>query len=135
QTVTYMVFGVHKKDLETLVKNDVSTQIDTSKQKIQDTGIDSADFQVTNASANGAQVVMDTQAVTGPDIDVGSIKKNARGKKAGQIKKDLNSNPDIKSVDVDLSPFWVSTVPKDTSKIKVVIAEPKTVSNSNDNGQ
>lgn len=135
QTVTYMVFGVHKKDLETLVKDDVSTQIDTSKQKIQDTGIDSADFQVTNASASGAQVVMDTQAVTGPDIDVGSIKKNARGKKAGQIKKDLNSNPDIKSVDVDLSPFWVSAVPKDTSKIKVVIAEPKTVSNSNDSGQ
>lgn len=130
ETVTYMVFGVHRKDLKTLVKNDVNAQIDTSKQKVQDTGVDHAKFTVSNASAGGAQVVMDAKAITGPDINVGAIKKNARGKKAGQIKGDLNNNPDIKSVDVDLSPFWVSTAPKDKSKIKVVIAEPKTTSNS-----
>ncbi len=135
KTVTYIVFGVHKKDLKTLVDNDVSTQIDTSKQKIQDEGIDHAKFSVSNASASGAQVVMDTKAITGPDINVGDIKRNSRGKKAGQVKSDLDNNPDIKSVDVNLSPFWVSTVPKDTSKIKVVIAEPKTVSNSNVNSQ
>jgi hypothetical protein len=135
ETVTYTMFGVHKEDLKKLVRNDISTQIDTSKQKIQDEGLDDAKFHVTNSSASGAQMVMDTKVIAGPDINVAEIKRNARGKKAGQIKGDLNSNPDVKSVDVSLSPFWVSKVPNDTSKIKVVIAEPKTVSNSNDNGQ
>lgn len=135
ETVTYMVFGVHKDDLKTLVDNDVSSQIDTSKQKIQDEGIDHATFNVSNASGSGAQVGMDAKAITGPDVDIPAIKKNARGLKAGQVKSDLGNNPDIKSVDVDLSPFWVSTVPKDTSKIKVVIAEPKTASKSNADGQ
>jgi hypothetical protein len=135
ETVSYTVFGVHKQDLKTLVDNDVSTQIDTSKQKVQDEGLDHATFHVSNVSASGAQAIMDTKAIAGPDIDIGAIKRDARGKKAGQVKEHLNDNPSIKSVDVELSPFWVSSVPNDTGKIKVVIAEPKTVSNSNDDGQ
>jgi hypothetical protein len=132
ETVSYRLFGVHKSDLETLVKDDVSSQIDTSKQKVQDAGIDKATFSVASLSNSGGQVTMDAKAIAGPDIDVASIRRDAAGKKAGEIKSDLGSNPGIKSVDVDLSPFWVSSVPKDTSKIKVVVAEPKTVSKGND---
>ena len=126
ETVTYMLFGVHKDDLKTLIDNDVNSQIDTSKQKIQDEGIDKATFSVANESASGVQVAMDAKPIAGPDIDVASIKKNSAGKRAGEIKGSLEGNPGIKSVDVNLSPFWVSTAPK--GKIKVVIAEPKTAS-------
>lgn len=136
ETVTYSLFGVHKSDLKTLVDNDVSSQIDTGKQKIQDEGIDHATFNVTNSSNTGAQITMTTKAVAGPDIDVASIQKNAAGQKAGKIKGDLENSPNIKSVDVSLSPFWVSTAPKKTDKIHVVIAKPKTTaSKSNANGQ
>jgi hypothetical protein len=131
ETVTYTLFGVHKSDLETLVDNDVSSQIDTNKQKVQDRGIDRATFNVNNQSATGAQVTMDTKAVAGPDIDVSSIQKSAAGQKAGKIKSDLENNPGIKSVDVNLSPFWVSSVPKKTDKIHVIIAKPKTTASHN----
>jgi cytoskeletal protein RodZ len=126
EAVTYTLFGVHKDDLKTLVDTSAESQIDTGKQKVQDEGLDHATFNVDNASATGAQVTMDTKAVAGPDIDINSIKNNAVGQKAGKIKGDLEGNPGIKSVDVNLSPFWVSTVPKKTSKIKVVISKPKT---------
>lgn len=128
ETVTYMLFGVHKDDLKTLIDNDVNSQIDTSKQKVQDEGIDKAVFNVANESAGGVQLTMDAKPIAGPDIDVGTITKNAEGKRAGEIKSSLEGNPGIKSVDVNLSPFWVSTAPKDKSKIKVIIAEPKTAS-------
>lgn len=130
ETVTYTLFGAHKSDLEKLVDNDVSSQIDTSKQKIQDEGIDSATFTVNSQTSTGAQVTMDAKAVAGPDIDIASIKKNAEGQKSGAVQSDLENNPGIKSVNVHLSPFWVSTVPKNTGKIKIVIAEPKTTASN-----
>jgi hypothetical protein len=131
ETVTYMLFGVHKDDLKTLVDNDVASQIDTSKQKVQDEGIDDAVFNVSSLSATGGQVAMDAKPIAGPDINVTTIKKNAAGKRAGEIKGSLEGNPGIKSVNVNLSPFWVSTAPKDKNKIKVVIAEPKSASKNN----
>ncbi len=133
ETVSYLLYGVHKSDLDTLVTNDVDTQIDTSKQKIQDTGVTKANFNVTTESTASAQVTMTAPAVAGPDINIPDIQKNAAGQQAGKIKGDLEGNPGIKSVNVKLSPFWVTTAPKKTSKIKVVIAQPKTASNSNAN--
>lgn len=136
ETVNYNLFGVHKDDLKKLVDADVSTQIDTSKQKIQTEGIDTAKFTVNNQTAAGAQVDMDAKAVAGPDIDIASIQKNAAGKKPGPVESSLEGNPGIKSVDVNLSPFWVSNVPKKTDKIKVIIAKPtKTASHSNANSR
>ncbi|MGH7194593.1 MAG: hypothetical protein ACREJM_13835, partial [Candidatus Saccharimonadales bacterium] len=135
ETVNYTMFGAHKSDLKMLVDNDVSSQIDTSKQKVQDEGLDQATFNVVSATSSGAQIVMDTKAIAGPDINVANIQKTSEGLKSGQVKSSLENNPNIKSVDVNLSPFWVSTVPKNTSKIKVVIAEPKTVSKNNANSQ
>jgi hypothetical protein len=131
ETVTYSLFGVHKDDLKTLVENDVSSQIDTNKQKIQDAGIDSANFNVESQSATDAKVTMTTKAIAGPDIDVASIQKNAAGEKAGKIKGDLDGNPGIKSVEVNLSPFWVSSAPKNTDKIHIVIAKPKNSASKN----
>lgn len=135
ESVTYTMYGVHKSDLKTLVDNDVSSQIDTSKQKVQDEGLDNATFTVANSTSVGPQVVMDTKAIAGPDINVNSVKQSSEGLKSGQVQSNLENNPNIKSVDVNLSPFWVTSVPSNPSKIKVIIAEPKTVSNSNANSQ
>ena len=125
ETVTYQLFGVHKDDLKKLVENDVSSQIDTQKQKVLDAGVDTANFNVQSQSATGASVTMTTKAIAGPDIDVATIKKNAAGQKAGKIKSDLEGNPGIKQVDVNLSPFWVSSVPGNPDKVNVIIAKPK----------
>ncbi|HYH36323.1 MAG TPA: hypothetical protein VD706_02370 [Candidatus Saccharimonadales bacterium] len=131
ETVTYTLFGVRKDDLRKLVEDDVSGQIDTNKQKVQDDGIDDATFNVENQSATGAQVTMATKAIAGPDIDIESIRKEAIGQKPGKIKDDLEGNPGIKEVDVDLSPFWVSSVPNKPDKVHVVIAKPKNAADRN----
>jgi hypothetical protein len=60
----------------------------------------------------------DTTAV--PIIDEGTVKAQLKGKKENQIKDSLSSYPGVKDVQVKFSPFWVSSAPNKTSKIKIV---------------
>lgn len=135
-TVTYTMFGVHASDLKTLVEGSIKKQIDTSKQSILDNGLSKAAYTVVNQSTTDAQVTLAATATAGPDLNVADIKANAVGKKGADIRASLQNNPDVKSVDVKLSPFWVNSVPKKQERIFVNIAKPtstKPSSNNRDN--
>jgi hypothetical protein len=135
ETVTYGMFGVHQSDLNTLIDKQVNTQIDTSKQSVLDSGLANAVFNVNTIAASGAQLTMSTNATAGPHLDVNTIKRQAAGQREGAIKSQLSGNPDVTSVNVTISPFWVSTAPKKTSRITVTIAKPATnVKASNSSG-
>ncbi len=131
ETVSYTMFGVHQSDLKSLVDANIDTQIDTSKQSILDDGLSKAAFNVTSLSANGAALSLSTTATAGPQLDTNSIKTAAAGQQAGAIKGQLTNNPDVTSVDVKFSPFWVTTAPKKTNRITVNIAKPTTTINTN----
>lgn len=131
EAVTYTMFGVHKSDLQTLVDTNINGQIDTSKQSILNDGIDSAAFSVQSSSSTGAQISLTTTAEAGPELNVNAIKSESAGKKSGDVKNELETNPDVTNVDVKLSPFWVSSVPKKLNKITVTIAKPQTTSSKN----
>lgn len=131
EIVTYTMFGVKEDDLKAVVENDVKTQIDTEKQSILSQGLDKAKFNVEETSATGARIAMTTVATAGPDLDKEEIRKAAAGRKSGPIKDDLKNRPGVKNVEVKLSPFWVSSVPKKLDKITVTIAEPKTAASNN----
>lgn len=126
ETITYTMFGVSKDDLNTLIDNQVNGQIDTSKQSILDTGLAQAVFNINNISSNTAQLSLSTKAIAGPALDINTIKQQVAGKRVGEIKGQLSNNPDVTSVDVNLSPFWITSAPKKTSRIIVNIAKPTT---------
>lgn len=119
QTTTYTMFGVHQNDLQTLLHNSLESQIDTRKQSILDDGLKNASFNVTGQSATDAQLAMHATGVAGPKLDVGSLKTQIIGKKTGDVKKIISSNPGVTDVQVKLSPFWVETVTKKTDKITI----------------
>jgi hypothetical protein len=124
EVVTYTMFGVHQSDLQTLVDNSVKGQIDTSNQSILSEGLDKAVFNLTNSTANSAQLTMSAVATVGPNLNITTIKQAAAGLKSGQVQSQLSNQPGVKSVSVKFSPFWVSTVPKKTARITVNIAQP-----------
>lgn len=126
ETISYTMFGVKQSDLNALIDNNVNAQIDTSKQSILDTGLNQAVFNVNTISASSAQLSMSTKATAGPQLNTDNIKQQAAGKRIGEIKSQISGNPDVTSVDVSLSPFWVSTAPKNTKRITVNIAKPTT---------
>ncbi|HTB48952.1 MAG TPA: hypothetical protein VK712_02625 [Verrucomicrobiae bacterium] len=133
EVTTYSMFGVHQSDLKTLVDNNVQGQINTSKQSILSEGLDTAVFSVNNATGTTAQLTMQATAVAGPQLNTNGIKQEVAGQKPGNIKSQLETDPDVTNVTIKLSPFWVTSVPKKTSRITVDIAKPTTTQTSNAN--
>jgi hypothetical protein len=124
EVITYTMFGAHQSDINTLIDNNIKGQIDASKQSILDNGLANGVFNVNNISSTSSQLTLSTKATAGPALDVSTIKQQVAGKQAGAIKSQLGSNPDVTSVNVKFSPFWVSSAPKKTSRITVNIAKP-----------
>lgn len=124
-TTPYTMLGIKQTDLRTLVVKAVEGQIDSKKQQILDDGVSKATFtQAGSGSPTGAAVTAKVKSVAGPELNKDDIQRRVAGKKAGDIKMDLGSEPGITDVKVEYSPFWVTVVPKDTNKITVHIAEP-----------
>lgn len=132
EAVTYTMFGVDENDLKALIDNNIKPQIDTAKQSILSEGLSTASFNLESSTATTAQLTMKSVATAGPELNTTTIAKYAAGKKAGDIKRQLQSNPDVTDVTVTLSPFWVTSVPKKLSKITVTVAKP-TIKTSNTN--
>lgn len=124
EVITYSMFGVNQDDINTLVDNNIKSQIDTTKQGILSRGVSQGGFKATDIADSGASINLQTTAEVGPSIDTASIAKNAAGEKAGDIKSDVSADPDVTDVSVKLSPFWVNKAPKNTSKITVNVAKP-----------
>lgn len=121
QAVTYTMYGVKKSDIDTLIKNNIGSQIDTKSQTILSDGLDGATITVTNTSGTTVLLSLETTATIGPDINTADIKRQSAGKKIGDVKAMVNAVPGVTNVDVQLSPFWVSTVPTNPNQVSVTI--------------
>lgn len=117
-TKKYTLTGVNKDDLEKLISEKAKDDIDTEKQQIVNTGIDEATFTI-----DGDKVTIDTIAVVGPTFDVAAVTDQIKGKKRSEVETIILQNPDVKEVQVDYSPFWVSNTPKKTSKVQIVFED------------
>lgn len=118
-TVTYNQAGVKQDDLKQIIEADVKRQIDTSKQQMQDAGLDKAVFRVTSATPTETRFQLQTVATAGPQLDTEGIKKEIAGKKKGETTAIILGRPGIKDVDVNYSPFWVYSTPKNTKHIRI----------------
>ena len=96
-----------------------------------DDGISGAVFNVNKQTDQEADLSVHTNVTAGPQLDVNAIKQQSEGKKVGDVESAITTNPDVTSVSVKLSPFWVKSVPSKTSKITIIIAKPKPASASN----
>ncbi|HVX58555.1 MAG TPA: baseplate J/gp47 family protein [Candidatus Saccharimonadales bacterium] len=121
--ITYTVLAVKQDDLKAAINHELANQIDKSKQKLDDTEVlKDASVDVTNqSSSTGASLNITENTSAIPLIDAASIKNMSAGKKSGVITSEVSSIPGVKSVKVNLSPFWVSKVPTKHSKITVTI--------------
>lgn len=121
-SVPYTMLGIQKADLKTIIMKNVDSKIDTKKQHITDDGVASAKFSQQNAAtATNATVQVKARSVAGPSLDAAQLRKQVAGKKSGEIKDELGSLPGVTDVKVAYSPFWVSSAPKNTTKITIII--------------
>jgi hypothetical protein len=124
--VTYTVLTVKKSDLSQAIQAKLAGQIDKSKQKLNGNFLNDTDVSVQSQTApNQAVLALNVETTAVPIISETAVKKQAEGKKAGDVQQAINNWPGVKSVDVKLSPFWVSKVPKKDSKVTVKLVEDK----------
>lgn len=119
QKVTFSMASASRGDLEQLINASVEDDIDTEKQKVLESGLEEANFRLQNYTEGSAIMALSTRVTAGPKLDEEAIKRDAAGKKAGDIEEVLNTYPGVEGVTVRYSPFWVSSVPKNVEKITV----------------
>jgi hypothetical protein len=123
---TYTVLTVRKDDLSQAIEDQLGGKIDKTKQKLTGNFLNDASVTVQSQSAPNAAVLAVNENTTAvPIISIAAVKKQAEGKKSGDVKAALENWPGVKSVEVKLSPFWVSKVPKKDKKVTVVLKEVK----------
>jgi len=132
--VTYTVISLQKSDLKKIIEAKLSDQIDKAKQKLNGNFLGDSTINVASQDAKGdasLAVNVDTTAV--PIINEEAVKNVARGHKTGDIQSAIGNWAGVKSVNVKLSPFWVSKVPGKDSKITVVFHEDKSTNGNQNN--
>lgn len=128
EKITYTMMGAAQSDLKKLVASAVNNKIDTSKQAITDYGLDDASF--TSQDPSSGTVSMSVTAVAGPDLKIADLRKQVAGKKTGDAQKALKTNPGVTDINVTYSPFWVTSIPGNESKITITIEKPTTTTNA-----
>ncbi len=118
--VTYTMLGIKRDDLRTLVINDAKKDIDTTKQQVNDDGLDKAVFRFESKKSDNQQTLSVQSTVsTGVHVDQDDLKKQIAGKKRGDVQTIIGALPGVKDVQVKYSPFWVSITPKKASRITI----------------
>ncbi|HEV2402570.1 MAG TPA: hypothetical protein VGS08_00015 [Candidatus Saccharimonadales bacterium] len=122
--ITYTMLGAHQSDLDQIIDSSVSGQISSSSQKILNDGLGSATITSQNPNSGSAAVSIQTGVLVGSALDQATIKKQVAGAKPASAETTIRNYPGVTNVRVSLSPFWVTGIPKNTSKITVKIVNP-----------
>ena len=118
---TYTMYGTEKDNLDTLLNDDIKGQVDTSKETILTNGLDKAQVRVIASTPTTKKINLQTTGTVGPELHLDDLKKQSAGKKSGEVIPMIKNLPGVTDVNVHLSPFWVSSVPKNTDKISIVV--------------
>lgn len=118
---TYTLLGIQRADLKAIYDNYLTTQLkgDTS-QKVYKSGDESTQFSSFQKLADGTYTVRAiATAQVGPNLKSEDIANESKGKMIGEVQQTVGGIQGVENVDVSLSPFWVTKVPNDTSRITV----------------
>lgn len=110
---TYTMMAVNKKDLNTLLDAAVNDEIgnDTNKS-IYDNGREDIEIREYQSLDGGrATMRIKTTGYIGAKIDEKQLKEGMRGKRYGEIESLVKEIPNVESVDIKFSPFWVTAAP------------------------
>ena len=90
-----------------------------NSQKVYQSGEGSSRFSQFSKVEGGYSLKATTVAQIGPNIDSVKLADDIGGKRKGEVQQMVSQIQGVEKVDVDLSPFWVSRVPDDTSRVKI----------------
>ena len=119
-SVTYSQTAIAKADVSRYLDDYFKKQLEgVSDQRVYENGVKKAEFTNIAPSPTGFTANLVATAKIGPKIDDQAIRESAKGKRYGEIQSSLESIQGIDNVDVKFWPFWVTSAPNDTNRIKI----------------
>lgn len=112
---TYKMQGVSTESLNILLDEALIDEVGETELEIYDNGLSDADMEI-----NGKEVTLTTNSFVGPSLDADEIAMEIAGLGFSQARDLLKAKDGVNSVDIDLSPFWVFSLPSE-DKIEVTI--------------
>lgn len=120
--MVYSMSGIVESVLDNFLKTAIEEQLgNLNDKRIYDSGAKSAQFTDFELDKDKKKATLRLSATgkVGPKIEDQQIKDIVRGKRYGEIEKELKAIDGVSDVEVNLSPFWVFTVPDDDGKITI----------------
>ncbi len=118
---TFTLVGVNRDELDTYIKDKSREDIDDSAQTVSDSGLDGATVRLTEKSPGVYDVSVDTQITIGPQLNVDTLAQEILGKNYRESEASLSAKPGVVDTDIEYSPFWVNTTPKDANKVRITV--------------
>lgn len=120
----YTYVGLSRADVKTMLTNAVNDALkDKTDQQVYSLGDNSVRFENFEKEGSKYRVGMVTTGQIGPKIDTAQLAKQLVGKRSGEIQAIINQISGVTNVDINLSPFWVTTAPAaDKIDIKFSVA-------------
>lgn len=119
--VTYTLLTVKKSDFIDYVHAQEQAQIGV-KNQIYNDGIGAAQITAGDKDAKGRLTFkFATEAYGGVKLDIAGITTQLKGKRYGDAVDIATKQPGVQRAEVSISPAWATSLPKNTTKIKVTI--------------
>lgn len=119
-SITYSLSGIAKADTELFLNDYFKKQLEgQADRRVYDNGAKGVTFTNVAPVDSGFTVNIVATAKIGPKINDEEIKETVKGKRFGDIQSSIEAIQGVDDVDVKFWPFWVSTAPNDTKKIKI----------------
>lgn len=126
--VTYSILGAKSDDISNSMNlNVVSQMSNADQQSVYDNGYKNVKFEKKSGNATSAVYTVTSVAQYGPEFDTDALSEQIAGTKVGEARSTLQSLPGVKSVDINLSPFWSNKLPG-SSRINIKLDVDKSVS-------
>lgn len=110
---TYTYVALLRIDVKALLTANINkTLANSTNQQVYSLGDNSLRFQTFQKQDGGTyKVHLNTVSYIGPKIDIKTLAKQLVGKRFGEIQAQIMQIPGVDKVDINLSPFWVTTAP------------------------
>ncbi|MCK4520575.1 hypothetical protein KAT95_01770 [Candidatus Parcubacteria bacterium] len=110
-----------KQNLRDFVKNTISSQISADKKLHNESVQISYSIQTINSEASKVNLSLDFSANIYPALDILAFKDALSDKLFDEAKVLLENQQEITAFQIELWPFWLKKIPKDTEKIDIEI--------------
>ena len=110
-----------KQNLRDFVKNTISSQISADKKLHNESVQISYSIQTINSEASKVNLSLDFSANIYPVLDILAFKDALSDKLFDEAKVLLENQQEITAFQIELWPFWLKKIPKDTEKIDIEI--------------